>query len=48
MSKNVFKPNYIYSIYKSGKTREEKVNRGYESTIQEMMCSLIFITFEKP
>ena len=34
--------NYVHSIYKRGKTREERINRGYESTIQDMMCSFIF------
>lgn len=34
--------NYVHSIYKRGKTREERINRGYESTIQDMMCSGIF------
>ena len=31
--------NHVHSIYKRGKTREERINRGYESTIQDMMCS---------
>ena len=34
--------NYVHSIYKRGKTREERINRGYESSIQDMMCSFIF------
>ena len=34
--------NYVYGIYKNGKIREERINRGYESTIQDMMCSMIF------
>ena len=34
--------NYVHSIYRRGKTREERINRGYESTIQDMMCSFIF------
>ena len=39
--------NYVHSIYKRGKTREERINRGYESTIQDMMCSFIFGRFYK-
>ena len=38
--------NYVHSIYKRGKTREERINRGYESTIQDMMSSFIFGRFE--
>ena len=34
--------NYVHSIYRRGKTREERINRGYESSIQDMMCSMIF------
>ena len=34
--------NYVNSIYKRGKTREERINRGYESTIQDMRCSVNF------
>ena len=34
--------NYVHSIYRRGKTREERINRGYESSIQDMMCSFIF------
>ena len=32
-----FKTNDVHSIYKRGKTREERISRGYESTIQDMM-----------
>ena len=34
--------NHVHSIYKRGKTREERINRGCESTIQCVMCSMIF------
>lgn len=39
--------NYVHSIYKRGKTREERINRRYESTIQDMRYSLYFGRFEK-
>ena len=34
--------NYVYSIYKKGKIREERLSRSYESQVQEMRCSLDF------
>ena len=34
--------NYVYSIYKKGKIREERLSRSYDSQIQEMSCSLDF------
>ena len=34
--------NYVYSIYKNGKIREERLNRCYDSQVQEMRCSLDF------
>ena len=34
--------NYVYSIYKKGKIREERLSRCYDSQVQEMMCSLNF------
>ena len=39
---SILKPNYIYSIYKKGKIREERLSRSYESQVQEMRCSLEF------
>ena len=34
--------NYVYSIYKKGKIREERLSRCYDSQIQEIRCSLDF------
>ena len=34
--------NYVYSIYKKGKIREERLSRCYDSQVQEMRCSLDF------
>ena len=34
--------NYVYSIYKKGKIREERLSRSYDSQVQEMRCSLDF------
>ena len=34
--------NYVYSIYKKGKIREERLSRSYDSQIQELRCSLDF------
>ena len=34
--------NYVHRIYKRGNTREERINRGCESTTQNMMCSVFF------
>ena len=39
---SILKPNYIYSIYKKGKIREERLSRSYDSQIQEIRCSFIF------
>ena len=30
--------NYVYSIYKNGKIREERLSRSYDSQVQEMKC----------
>ena len=34
--------NYVYSIYKKGKIREERLSRCYDSQIQDLRCSLDF------
>ena len=34
--------NYVYSIYKKGKIREERLSRSYDSQVQEMRCYLDF------
>jgi hypothetical protein len=34
--------NYVYSIYKKGKIREERLSRCYDSQIQDIRCSVNF------
>ena len=34
---NVLKPNYVYSIYKKGKVREERISRSFKSEITNIM-----------
>ena len=33
---NVLKPNYVYSIYKKGKVRENRIYRSFDSQINNM------------
>lgn len=33
--------NYVYSIYKNGKIREERLSRSYESLILNVVCSIL-------
>lgn len=33
--------NYVYSIYKNGKIREERLSRCYESLILDVVCSIL-------
>jgi hypothetical protein len=33
---NILKNNYIYSIYKKGKIREERINRKFDSEISDV------------
>ena len=35
---SILKPNYIYSIYKKGKIREERYGRTFESRIENTFC----------
>ena len=35
---SILKPNYIYSIYKKGKIREERYGRTFESKIENTFC----------
>jgi len=37
-TKSFLKSNYIYSIYKNGKKREERIERNFKSTIEDVMC----------
>ena len=37
-TKSILKPNFIFSIYKKGKLREDRLNRKYKSTIEDILC----------
>ena len=37
----ILKPNYIFSIYKKGKIREERINRKFKDRINDMDFGLI-------
>ena len=37
---SILKPNYIYSIYKKGKIREERYGRVFESKIENTFCCI--------
>ena len=34
--------NYVYSIYKKGKIREERLSNNFDSTIQNLICLIDF------
>ena len=38
---SILKPNYIYSIYKKGKIREERYGRVFESKIENTFCCVL-------
>ena len=38
---SILKPNYIYSIYKKGKIREERYGRVFESKIENTFCYVL-------
>ena len=40
-SGKILKPNYIFSIYKKGKIREERINRYFKDRISNMDFGLI-------
>jgi len=40
-TKSVLKPNFIYSIYKKGKIREERFGRTFESKIENTFCCVL-------
>ena len=40
-SGKVLKPNYIFSIYKKGKIREERINRSFKDRISDMDFGLV-------
>ena len=37
-TKSILKPNYIHSIYKNGKRREERLRVKFKSDIENIMC----------
>ena len=39
-SKSILKQNFIYSIYKKGKIRENRINRNFESEITDVKISI--------
>ena len=40
-SGKILKPNYIFSIYKKGKIREERINREFKDRISVMDFELV-------
>ena len=38
---SILKPNYIYSIYKKGKIREERYGRTFEPRIENTFCYVL-------
>ena len=40
-TKSILKPNFIFSIYKKGKLREERLKRKCKTTIDNILC-LVF------
>ncbi len=41
-TKNILGPNYIYSIYKNGKKRENRIERSFESTLTDLNCTVLY------
>ena len=39
-TKSVLKNNYVYSIYKKGKIREERINRSFDSKLTNMRVKI--------
>ena len=39
-TKSVLKNNYVYSIYKKGKIREERINRSFDSKLTNMKIKI--------
>ena len=40
-SGKILKPNYIFSIYKKGEVREERINRSFKDRISDMDFELV-------
>ena len=37
-TKSILKPNFIFSIYKKEKLREDRLKRKYKSTVKDILC----------
>ena len=42
-TKSILGPNYIYSIYKYGKKRENRIERSFESIIKDVICFVKYL-----
>ena len=40
-SGKILKPNYVFSIYKKGKIREERINKSFKDRISDMDFGLV-------
>ena len=40
-TKSILKPNFIFSIYKKGKLREERLSMKFKSNIEDVLCLVI-------
>ena len=40
-SGKILKPNYVFSIYKKGKVREERINRSFKDRLSDMDFQLV-------
>ena len=40
---SILKPNFIFSIYKKGKIREQRLNRKTQSIIKDINCFLKYL-----
>ena len=41
-SKKPIMNNYVYSIYSKGKIRENRIERSFDSTIDDLNCTVLF------
>ena len=42
-TKSILKPNFIFSIYKKGQIREDRLERKVKSTIEDINCFLKYL-----
>ena len=42
-TKSILKPNFIFSIYKKGQIRENRIERKIKSTIEDINCFLKYL-----